>query len=121
VDVLNGAAHKCSSENAVGDLLCLLALCAVELKEGVVDVALEVRTEPGSEVGVLGCEECQNSVPRMVEASLLTSLALTIDGRESHESANEDNNVGEWKGQALPVYVEEADHFADVKGAMRKS
>lgn len=36
-----------------------------------------------------------------------TSFAFSVDGREGHEGTGEDNHVGERKGKALPVDVEE--------------
>lgn len=60
VDILHGAAHEGCPQNTVGNLLCLLAsFLTVELEQCVVDVALEVRAEPGGEVGTLGFCGCQ--------------------------------------------------------------
>jgi hypothetical protein len=40
-----------------------------------------------------------------------TSLPSAIDSRKGHESTAEDEEVGEWKGEALPVNIE---HFVGV-------
>lgn len=57
VDVLDGAAEECSLEDALGDTGGLFAaVFGVHVEEGEVDVALEVRAEPGSQVGALGCK-----------------------------------------------------------------
>lgn len=42
---------------------------------------------------------------------LRTGLPSSIDCGKSHEGAAEDDEVGEWKGKALPVNVE---HFGSV-------
>ena len=48
MDVLDGAAEQGGSDDAVGDLGGLLGpLFGFDVDEGVVDVALEVRVEPG--------------------------------------------------------------------------
>lgn len=40
-----------------------------------------------------------------------TSLPSAIDSRKGHESAAKNKEVGEWKGEALPVNIE---HFVGV-------
>lgn len=53
VDVLDGAAQEGGAQDALGDLGRLLA--AVLVQECEVDVSLEMRAEPGREVGALCC------------------------------------------------------------------
>jgi hypothetical protein len=37
---------------------------------------------------------------------VVTSFSLSVDGRECHECAAEDENIGKGEGKALPIDVE---------------
>lgn len=56
VDVLDGAPQQRCSQNAIGDLWALFrAVLGLEMEEGEIDVALQMRTEPRLEVCALSC------------------------------------------------------------------